>query len=239
MPKALDCMSVEEIRTNLHHPHSRFPPIRPCNTPDASNSKRAFTPEEFHCLTGCCCFWNYQHIISTSNSGILTNTGEFPLSLGTYTTIPKAPRGKPIDRIPSKCLDIVHIDIAFGDCISISSYKFALVIVNRATRYNWTFGLNPSSTAISSLPFLHFAPKLDLSPINFDATATKNYLVVPYNPFSTPITPPSRRVQRDINLPMAWWNHTGKLWSTCPGLILLKNKCFKCSGITPSSMRLA
>jgi hypothetical protein len=39
-PKALDCMSVEEIHTNLHHPHSCFPPIRPCDTPNASDSKK-------------------------------------------------------------------------------------------------------------------------------------------------------------------------------------------------------
>jgi hypothetical protein len=33
------------------------------------------------------------------------------------------------------------MDIAFGNCVSVGSYKFALVFVNRATRYNWTFGL--------------------------------------------------------------------------------------------------
>jgi hypothetical protein len=81
---------------------------------------------------------------------------------------------------------------------------------------------SPSSTAISSLPFLHFVPKLAPSPINFDATATKSYLVVPYNRFSTPITPPLRQVQRDVNLPMAWWNPTGKLWPICPGPIFQK-----------------
>jgi hypothetical protein len=159
MPKALDCMSVEEIRTNLHHPHSHFPPIQPCDTPDASNSKRAFIPEELHRLTGCRRFWNYQYIISTSNGGVLTNTGEFPLSLGTYTPIPKAPRGKPIDRIPSKYLDIVHVDIVFGDCISIGSYKFALVFVNWATCYNWTFGLKSLQHGDIQSAFLAFCTK--------------------------------------------------------------------------------
>jgi hypothetical protein len=41
----------------------------------------------------------------------------------------------------SKYLDIVHVDIAFGDCVSVGGYKFALIFVDRATRYNWTFGL--------------------------------------------------------------------------------------------------
>ncbi len=155
-PKALDCMSVVEIRTNLHHPHSCFPPIQPCNTPNTSNSKRAFTPEELHCLTGCHHFRNYQHIISTSNGGILTNTGKFPLSLGTYTTIPKAPCGKPINRILSKYLDIVYVNIAFGNCISIGGYKFALVFVDRATCYNWTFGLKSLQHGDIQSAFLAF-----------------------------------------------------------------------------------
>jgi hypothetical protein len=40
--------------------------------------------------------------------------GEFPMSLGTFMTIPKAPRGGAIAREQSFYLDIVHVDIAFG-----------------------------------------------------------------------------------------------------------------------------
>ncbi len=89
-PKELECMSKDKIQIYLHHPESCFPPIHPCNTPNASDSKTTFTLEELHQLTGFCWFWNYQHIISTSKGGILCNTGEFLLSLGTYATIPKA-----------------------------------------------------------------------------------------------------------------------------------------------------
>jgi hypothetical protein len=48
--------------------------------------------------------------------------GEFPLLLGTYTTIPKAPRGSAIDRKKSFFLDIVHVNIAFGDCVLVGSF---------------------------------------------------------------------------------------------------------------------
>ena len=58
-----------------------------------------------------------------------------------YTTIPQASRGKLIDCTPSKYLDIVHIDIAFGDCMSVGCYKYALIFVDRATCFNWCFGL--------------------------------------------------------------------------------------------------
>ena len=68
-------------------------------------------------------------------------TGEFPLSLGSYMTIPKAPRGGSIDREKSFFLNIVHVDIAFGDCVSVGGFQYSLILVDRATRYNWVFGL--------------------------------------------------------------------------------------------------
>ncbi len=95
-----------------------------------------WTPEELHRITGCRHFRNYRHIIDASKDGHLIDTGEFPISLGLYMTIPKAPRGKSIDQTLSRYIDIVHIDIAFGDCASIGGYKYALIFVGRATRYN-------------------------------------------------------------------------------------------------------
>ncbi len=47
-PKELNCMSENKIQAYLHHPESCFPPIRPCNTPNASDSKKVFTSEELH-----------------------------------------------------------------------------------------------------------------------------------------------------------------------------------------------
>jgi hypothetical protein len=69
------------------------------------------------------------------------DNGEFSISLGLYTTILKAPCGKAINRHQSQCLDIIHNDIAFGDCASIGGFKYALIFVGHATRYNWTFSL--------------------------------------------------------------------------------------------------
>jgi hypothetical protein len=140
-PTKLECMTKGDIITALHHPNSRLPPVRPCDTPNSSDTKTTYTPEELHHLTSCRRFCNYQHIISTTKDGTLLNTGEFPLSLGTYATIPKAPCGKAIDRHQAKYLDIVHVDIAFGNCVSVGGFKFALIFVDRAPRYNWTFGL--------------------------------------------------------------------------------------------------
>jgi len=79
--------------------------------------------------------------VVTTKDGSFIDNGEFPLSIGAFTTIPKAPRGKAIDRTTSKFLDIVHLDIAFGDCMSVGGFKYALIFVDRATRFNWCFGL--------------------------------------------------------------------------------------------------
>ncbi len=134
-------MTQDEIIAQLHHPGTSLPPIRRSDRPNGSDTKSTWTPEELHRIMGCRRFRNYRHIIDTTKDGHLLNTGEFLLSLGSYTTIPKAPRGKPIDRMPSFYLDVVHVDIAFGDCISIGGFKYALVFVDRATRFNWLFGL--------------------------------------------------------------------------------------------------
>ena len=45
------------------------------------------------------------------------------------------------------------MDIASRDCVSVGGYRYALILVDRATCYNWTFGLNTlsSSDIISAL----------------------------------------------------------------------------------------
>ena len=73
------------------------------------------------------------------------------MSIGTYTTIVKAAQGRPIDRDDSCYLDIFHVDIVFGDCVDPGGYRYELIFVDRATRYNWVFGLKDlSSEAILS-----------------------------------------------------------------------------------------
>jgi hypothetical protein len=134
-------MEQEEILTLLHHPNISPPAIQSCDTPNTSDTKSHWTAEELHRITGCRCFRNYKHLISTTKDGSFIDNGKFPLSIGAFTTIPKAPHGKAIDRTTSKFLDIVHLDIAFGDCMSVGGFKYALIFVDRATRFNWCFGL--------------------------------------------------------------------------------------------------
>ncbi len=50
------------------------------------------------------------------------------------------------------------MDIPFGDCLSISGFCYALILIDRATRYNWTLGLKTlTSDSILSALYLFWA----------------------------------------------------------------------------------
>jgi hypothetical protein len=144
-PKLLSSLSPEEVVRLVHRPGFSPPPVRPCDRSNGSDTKTHWTSEELHRALGCRRFRNYRHIIQTSLDGKWIDGGEFPLSLGSYTTIPKAPCGGSIDREDSFFLDVVHVDIAFGDCVSVGGFRYSLIFVDRATRYNWVFGLKDLS----------------------------------------------------------------------------------------------
>ena len=67
------------------------------------------------------------------------------MSLGSYATIPKVARGGPIAWEQSFFLEHINVDIAFGNCISVGRFWYALIFIDRATCYNWVFGLKDLS----------------------------------------------------------------------------------------------
>jgi hypothetical protein len=67
--------------------------------------------------------------------------GVLPPSLGSYAMIRKANSRGPLEHQKYEYLDAVHMDIAFGDCLSVGGFRYALILVDHATRYNWAFGL--------------------------------------------------------------------------------------------------
>jgi hypothetical protein len=136
----------DKILEHFHHTGTTLPAVRPCDTANASDTKTHWSGEEIHRIMGCRKFRNYKHILHMSRDGEWIDGGEFPPSLGSFATIPKAKRGKLLYRSRYRYLDAVHIDIAFGDCLSIGGFRYALILVDRATRYNWTFGLKSLSS---------------------------------------------------------------------------------------------
>jgi hypothetical protein len=84
---------------------------------------------------GCRTFHNYKHLLQVSRDGEWVNGGEFPLLLGSYATTSKGHWGKALDWARYQYLDAVQHDIAFGDCLSVGGFKYALILFDQATWY--------------------------------------------------------------------------------------------------------
>jgi hypothetical protein len=140
-PVLASTMSRNKIISLLHWDGSSLPSVQPCDMANNLDTKTHWTAEELHRAIGCRKFWNYKTLLQVSCDGKWINGGEFLPSLGSFATIPKAKRGLPFDKTKHFYLDAVHMDIAFGDCLSVGSYKYALILVDCASQYNWTFSL--------------------------------------------------------------------------------------------------
>jgi hypothetical protein len=94
-------------------------------------------------------------LLQVSRDGVWVDGGEFLPLLGSFATIPKAKRGLQLNHTHYCYLDVVHMDIAFGDCLLDGGYSYTLILVDRAMHYNLTFGLKSlSSECILSTPRL-------------------------------------------------------------------------------------
>ena len=76
--------------------------------------------------------------------------GLIPYIIGSFATIVYPYKGKPIKK-RRQFLEKVHIDIVFGDCVALGVHRYALLLVDVATRYCWLYGVSSlSSTSITS-----------------------------------------------------------------------------------------
>ena len=67
-------------------------------------------------------------------------TGAPQPTLGNYLTISNPPSGKNIKK-HRQYLNKVHMDIVFGNYLSLGGLQYALVLVDVATRYCWIYSL--------------------------------------------------------------------------------------------------
>jgi hypothetical protein len=206
----LERMTKEDIIAQLHHPGTTLPPICPSDCPNGSNTKLLWMPEELHRITGCCHFCNNHHIINASKDRQLVDTGEFLISLGLYTTILKAPRGKAIDWMLSPYLDIVHIDIAFGDCAPTGCYKYTLIFIDHTTWYNWMFGLKSHQHKDILAAFLAFRDEAGSLACQFHCDCDEKHFGTTFDPSSIPTNSLLHQVRPGTNQETALLKHIGK-----------------------------
>ena len=134
-----DTIPLTTLRT-LHDDPNNLPSVRPCHVPAACENRTTFDTLKLHRIFACRSFRNQRLVTAASLNANLVSTGVRPPTLGDFTTIPNPPRGKP-NRKRRKYLDKCHMDIVYGDSVGLHGYRYALLIVDVATRYSWIYGL--------------------------------------------------------------------------------------------------
>ena len=133
-------ISNEGILLFSSDPSTPPPPVRPCDTPNESDIRTTFNAERLYSLFGGRRFQNYRNVCFTAKDAKFTGGGEPLPSIGEFANLRKRKRGKPLP--PTKhYMEKVHLDIVYGDYVSRLGYRYALLLVDRATKYTWVYGL--------------------------------------------------------------------------------------------------
>jgi hypothetical protein len=123
-PQLLSTMSRDDVLWLIHHEGAVLPLVCPCDTTNSSKKKTHWSAEELHRAMGCRKFKNYKHLLLVSRDGQWVDSSKCPPSLGSFATVPKGNKGKPIGRTLYLYLEVVHVDIffGFGDCVSVGGF---------------------------------------------------------------------------------------------------------------------
>ena len=68
------------------------------------------------------------------------------------------------------------MDIVFGDCLSLGGYKYALLFVDKGTRYSWMFGLQTLASSDITAAFDAFVSEAGSVPKTFHADFDKKLI---------------------------------------------------------------
>ena len=134
---------------------SNHPRRLPSQKPNPSKSThRCMSTIDLHRYFGFRTLKNIKHFQSVAQPTVtIIQAGDFPLQIGDVTTIKRHISNKsPVSR-QDKFFDAAHMDIAYGDIVAPGGIKFALIVVNRKTRYTYVLPLRncQSSTIFSAL----------------------------------------------------------------------------------------
>ena len=109
--------------------------------PNGSDSLQDLTSNKIYHLFSNRCFRNYEHFERISKDAKFVQGGEPYPSLGEFANLRRRDRGTALP--PSmRNLDKIHMDILYGDSKSKLGFRFALLLVGRATKYIWVYDLN-------------------------------------------------------------------------------------------------
>lgn len=135
----------KHIVNAIHTDSAKILEIPPSYTPAPAENSTSFDALRLHLIFGCRRFRNQLHIAAASKNATIIKCGEMPQTIGDFTTMNNPAKGKSI-RKRRKYMDKVHMDIVYGDCMSLGGYRYGLVLVDVATRFTWVFGLTSLSS---------------------------------------------------------------------------------------------
>ena len=88
--------------------------------------------------------------LTAETNTILVNSGLLPSNIGYFATTVNPIKVNTIKK-RRNYLERVNMDIVFGDCVDLGRHRYALLLVDVATRYCWLYGMSSlSSMSITS-----------------------------------------------------------------------------------------
>jgi Reverse transcriptase (RNA-dependent DNA polymerase) len=135
------------------------PDTLPCDKPPSSSPMlQRFTDQQLHRYFGFRNLKNWLDLESTGQNTIkVTKGNERPMEIGDVANIRYSRRNTtPVPR-PAHYLETVHMDIGYGDCVSIGGFRYVLILIDRTTRFQWLYGLRSltQSHIIAALEKFH------------------------------------------------------------------------------------
>jgi hypothetical protein len=116
------------------------------------------TEQQLHRYFGFRNLKNWLDLETTGQATVKVIKGtERPLEIGDVANIRHSRRNTvPVPR-PEGYLETVHMDIGYGDCVSIGGFRYVLLLVDRTTRFQWLYGLRSltQSNIITALTKFH------------------------------------------------------------------------------------
>ena len=139
-------ISMDDLLKFSSDPSLPAPPVRPCDTPNASDTVTTLTSaDRIYRSMGNRRFRSYDRFGQVLQNAKYINSGEPLQSLGEFANLKRRRRGKVLP--PSKkYLDKVHMDIVYGDFVSKLGFRYGLLLIDRATKYIWFYGLKSLSS---------------------------------------------------------------------------------------------
>jgi len=110
--------------------------------PSSTPGHRRLSIHQLHRYIGFRTLKNWHSLIDVGQPTIdIINDGTPPLELGDVANIRTSRRNTTPIPHPPNFLDVVHLDIGYGDCKAVGGAKYVILLVDQATRFSWVYAL--------------------------------------------------------------------------------------------------